>query len=434
MLNKIITSLKKLDRLSGYIITETMVEANELFFIRKNVEMDRAKRVHHYTVTVYVDFEEDGIQYKGSSTVKLHPTMSEAELDQAIGTAVFAAGFVKNPYYPLAKAPVFFRKTEPGSFSKEGLPQYINRLTEAIYKNDKYEKGGINSCEIFLNRVYTRIVNSEGVDTDAEAYHCMVEFITNWKEEDEDTELYKHLDFSEFEPDLLTEEVDEMLTICKEKAIAQKTVSLGKTAVLLTRDAVKDFFSYYCSKSNASSVYNHSSIWNIGDQIQGEDVRGDKITLKLDPFMKNSTYTGSFDEDGYPLQPVTIIDKGKLMRYIANLRYAHYLGVEPTGSIRNMVVNGGSKTIKELKQEPYFEVAAFSDFSMDSITGDFGGEIRLAWYFDGEKTIPVTGGAVTGNINELHHEIYLSKELQKDNYFEGPAALKIMNMFVSGME
>ncbi len=433
MLDKIIMILNsKRDVISGYVITEIMTEASELFFIRRNVEMDRAKRVHHYSLTVYIDFEDNGTRYKGSSTTKLHPTMSEEEIRKAVEDAAFAARFAKNPYYPLVK-PSSYRKTEPGSFSEESLSYYMNLLTEAVYKNDQFEKGGINSCEIFLNRIYSHVVNSEGVDEDAVTYNCMVEFITCWKEEGEEIELYKCLNFSEFEPDTITGEVDEMIRLSREKAVAKPMPSLGKAAVLLTRDAVKDFFSYYCTKSNAASVYNRSSIWQIGDKIQGEEVEGDRITLKLDPYLVGSTYSKGFDEDGFPVKPVTILENGILKRYIANTRYAHYMGVEPTGSIRNMVVSPGSRSLRELKQEPYFEVASFSDFNVDPVTGDFGGEVRLGWYYDGERTIPLTGGAVTGNINELHRELYLSAELQKDNHYEGPAAVKIMNMNVSGL-
>ena len=169
-------------------------------------------------------------------------------------------------------------------------------------------------------------------------------------------------------------------------------------------------------------------------KIQGEDVNGDLITMTLNPFMKNSTFSGSFDGDGFPLEPVTILENGVLKRYIANTRYAHYLNVEPTGNIDNIIVSGGSKTVNDLKKEPYLETAAFSDFTVDDLTGDFCGEIRLAWYFDGENIIPVTGGSISGNINELQNEIFLSKELQKDNNFEGPKVVKLLNVTVAGIE
>jgi len=71
---------------------------------------------------------------------------------------------------------------------------------------------------------------------------------------------------------------------------------------------------------------------------------------------------------------------------------------------------------------------------MDGLTGNFGGEIRLGWYFDGSNTIPVTGGSISGNIKDLQKEMYLSKELQKDNNFVGPKIVKLLNVSVAGIE
>ncbi len=434
MLEQIKKILMNNKDISGYKIKETQVHSNELFFVKKNVDMDRAKNVHHFNVTVYVDFTEEGVKYKGSSTTSIHPTMNDGEIEKAIRDAAFAAGFVKNPYYPLVKPATSDAVLPESNFAKESLPYWMNEITKAIYKNDIYEKGGINSCEIFLNKIVTRIVNSEGVDVSEEGYRCMVEFITTWKEEGEEIELYRCIDCSEFDAELLANEVKNMINICKEKAIAGNTPALKTFSVILTREAVKDFFAYYYSKSNASSVYNQASTWKVGDKVQGDEVKGDRITLTLDPFMKNSTNSETFDSEGFPVKPVKIIDRGELKQYAADTRYAYYLGVAPTGNIGNVVIESGSKTMEELKNEPYLMTAAFSDFSVDDLTGDFCGEIRLAWYYDGKTTIPVTGGSISGNIAKLQHEMYLSKERQKDNNFEGPAMVLLKKVTVAGIE
>jgi predicted Zn-dependent protease len=434
MLDRIITIIKNHKEISGYKIIETKVESNELFFIKKNVDMDRAKSVHHYKVTVYIDFEEAGIKYKGSASTNLHPTMNDQELEEAIGDTAFAAKFVKNLYYPLVKPVSDYKTIEVSNFAMESMPYWMNEITKAIYKNDIYEKGGINSCEIFLNREETHIVTSEGIDVTDVNYAGMVEFITTWKEEGDEVELYRCLNFSDFDPEILSNEVKTMITIAKEKAIAKNTPAIQTIPVILTREAVKDFFSFYYNKSSASSVYNQGSTWKVGDRVQGEEVKGDLITMTLDPFMNNSTFSSGFDGDGFPVEKVTILEEGTLKRYIADMRYAHYLEVELTGAIYNTSIQGGSRSLSELKKEPYLEAAAFSDFTVDGLTGDFCGEIRLAWYFDGERTIPVTGGSISGNIGELHKELYLSKELQKDNNFEGPKAVKLIDVTVAGIE
>jgi predicted Zn-dependent protease len=434
MLDRIKQILINQKNINGYLICENIIEANELFFVKKNVDMDRAKSVHHFKVTVYTDFEQGDSKYKGSSSTNIYPTMSNAEIEKAIDEVAFAAKFVKNPYYPLAKPCNSYQSLKESNFSKESLPYWMNEITKAIYKNDIYEKGGINSCEIFLDKITTRIVNSEGVDVQTVDYECMIEFITTWKEDSEEIELYRCINCSDFDAELFAEEVKNMITICKEKAIAKNTPVLEKIPVLLTKEAVKGFFSYYYANSNASSVYNHTSTWKVGDHIQGEEVKGDLITMTLDPFLKNSTDSRSFDGDGFSLEKVTIINNGILERYAADTRHAHYLEVAPTGTIHNIIVNSGKFTVAELKKGPHLEAAAFSDFTVDDLTGDFCGEIRLAWYYDGVTTLPVTGGSITGNINELHNELYLSKELQKDNNFEGPKAVKLLSATVAGIE
>lgn len=434
MLDRIIRLIEVNKNIDGYKIVENKVESSELFFIKKSLDMDRAKNVHNFLVTVYKDFEEDGNKYKGSSTTHIHPTMNDEEIEKTLNDGVFAARFVKNPYYPLVKDKHVKGTTESSSFAGESLPYWMNEITKAIYKNDIHQKGGINSCEIFLNKVYTHIVNSEGIDAESENYEGVVEFITTWKEDKEEVELFRCIKFSEFEPEALAKEVEEMITICREKAVAKNTPLLQKCPVILTDEAVKKFFSFYHYKSSASAVYSKGSTWKVGDRVQGDNVKGDLVNMSLDPFMKNSTLSGSFDEDGFPLEAVSIIEEGVLKKYMANMRYAHYLDIEATGSINNIIVTGGSKTVEELKDGPYLEAAAFSDFSVDTMTGDFGGEIRLARYFDGKNIIPVTGGSISGNINELHGEIFLSREIQKENNFEGPKAIKLMNVTIAGVE
>lgn len=434
MINKIKQILINNKKVDGYKIVENKVEANELFFVKKNVDMDRAKDVHHFKVTVYKVGEENGEKYRGTASVNIHPTMNDKEIEKAINDALFAAQYAKNQYYPLVKPVKNYKSLKASNFSKETIPYWINEVTKAVYKNDNYNNGGINSCEIFLSKIYTRIVNSEGVDVEATNYECIVEFVATWKETNEEVELYKCLLFSELDPEGVAREVENTINSCREKAVAKSTPNIEKASVIFTGEAVKDLFNFYYSKSNAISVYNNESTWKIGDKIQGKRVEGDNLTMFLDPFMSNSTYSVNFDGDGYPLEPVKVIENGELKRYIADNKHAYYLGVEPTGAIRNITVCGGSQSFDELKKEPHIETGAFSDFTVDDLTGDFCGEIRLAWYFDGEKTIPVTGGSISGNILELQNNMFLSKEIEKHNNFEGPRAVKLLNVTVAGIE
>ena len=73
----------------------------------------------------------------------------------------------------------------------------------------------------------------------------------------------------------------------------------------------------------------------------------------------------------------------------------------------------------------YILVKNFSDFQMDPLTGDFGGEFRLAEISDENGKRIVTGGTVTGNILKNADKIRYSGEYFKEGLYVGPSAVKI---------
>ncbi len=68
---------------------------------------------------------------------------------------------------------------------------------------------------------------------------------------------------------------------------------------------------------------------------------------------------------------------------------------------------------------------------MNEMTGDFGGEIRLGNYFDGNSIIPVSGGSISGNIKDAQKTMLFSLETnQIDNYI-CPKAIKFCGIKVA---
>ncbi len=85
-----------------------------------------------------------------------------------------------------------------------------------------------------------------------------------------------------------------------------------------------------------------------------------------------------------------------------------------------------------MKKKPYLQAVKFSDFQMDDFTGHFGGEIRLAYLFDGEKITKVTGGSINGIITKAHTNFVFSEEQYEDSRYAGPLAVRIENVAVAG--
>lgn len=101
MREKILNAIRK-NEIETYLITETVTEGAELYFIRKELDMRRMKKETSAEVVVYRDFEEDGKKMRGASTVHIFPEMTQEETDKVIAEAYYAASFVKNPFFELA--------------------------------------------------------------------------------------------------------------------------------------------------------------------------------------------------------------------------------------------------------------------------------------------------------------------------------------------
>lgn len=432
MLDKIIDILKSKASVDDWLIGDRKVESAELFFVGKNLDMNRKKNVHHIDVTVYKNFEQDGTKYKGSASTLISPTMSVEEIEEKLEQAALAASFVKNPFYELVSPTDEPLKQVSSHFSTDELAAFMPQLVKALYKNDTHEKGKINSCEFFLERIEKRLINSKGVDESYTSYKGQIELVVDWMETGEEVEVFEVIDFSDFEPNKIEAIAAETLENAKLRAQAVPLPKLDGVPVLLVKENVNEFLRYYIEQSNAALVYQKYSNAKVGENFQGKNITGDSINIELLPEVKGSVNNRYIDNSGIKLKNTKLYTDGVLECYHGDNRHCQYLSVKPTGVIGNVKVDGGKNTYEELKEGPYLELRYFSDFQMDDWTGDFGGEIRLAIYHDGEKCIPVSGGSIVGNIKNVQTSMQLSSELQTSNNYICPKAIKLSGVTIAG--
>jgi predicted Zn-dependent protease len=418
---------------SDWKLVERRVEGQELFFVGRELDMQRSKTVRHLGLTVYHDFETEGKPYRGAVRISVHPEATQAELFRWIEEAVFAAARVRNEPFPLVE-PAAKRVDLPESrFSERAASQWLAPLSEALLDHETVEGARVNSAELFLNRVETRIRNSRGVDASFSGFDGYVELIVEAGGPGGEVELYREIRFSDYQPEQLREEVRSELELARDRAAAQPMPLLRTADVILSGEPVGEFLHYYLTQSSAESIYNNISRFKAGDGLQGEVVRGDRLSIRGEPYLPGSPASAPWDADGFPLESTLIVEGGVLRRVWGSRRFCHYLGVEPTGVLPNIRVGAGSRSLAEMRGEAGLEVAVFSDFHSDPITGDFGGEVRLAYLLEGGRRRPVSGGSVSGNLKELHGAMYLSRELERRGSFEGPRAVQLFGVSVTGV-
>lgn len=426
MLDKILSALHE-SGVELYQITETKEESAELFFIRKSLDMQRRKVVYRAKVTVYKDFTEGEKRMLGSAVVLVQDSFTMEEMVKMFRDALYAAGFVKNPYYEL-----YAGKREPSPevleksrhLSDKSLTEVANCFADALFAEDTREEVFLNSAEIFVTKDVCRTVNSSGVDVSWTEGRVKGEFVAQCTA-GQDVETYQDFTYDDMDTDALKKKVREILDQTLARAQAVSAPPAGEYRVILSGDYVRELLSYYVDRSNMYMIYPKYSSFQTGCDVQGGTAQKDRINLTLKA-------TVPYSEEGIPMKDRELVTDGKLQLLHGSNRFAYYLKEEPTGQYESFKVPAGSVGLEELRSVPYLEVVNFSDFQMDSFSGHFGGEIRLAFLYDGEKRIPVTGGSINGSILEAQKEFVFSSETQTEANFEGPKAVCLAKVRVAG--
>lgn len=420
MLDLILKVLKN-NNIDEYIINETKKEVYELYMIKKAIDMDRRKNITIYTVTV---FKDNGNDLKGSSVVKVYPSMDEKEIDEVLKDAYYAAGFVKNKSYNLPKGYKGEKVYDKSSLSNMSLEETAYKVKEALYKYDNFEHGWINSSEIFVSKVDERIVTSNDVDASYEKYSIEGEFITQWVE-NSDVEIFSMFSYDELKEEELALMAKEAIINAGYRDKSKEAPVTGKYDVILCDSSVHEFFEYYLTNSRTDMIYQKYSNFKLGENVQGTDIKGDKVSIQL----KSSV---PFSKEGIVLKDTKLIEDGVLKAIHGPYNFAEYLGIEPIGNFDGAVIQGGNTSEKDMFVDGTLKIIRFSDFQMDGITGDCFGEIRLALLKKGDEIIPVTGGSVTINIKDVKDEMLFSKETEDDRGVIIPKCIKFKNINVAG--
>ena len=424
MTDKIIELLRK-SSADAWSVTDKVTEAWEFYFIKHELDQNRVRDVEHISVTVYKKLE-DG-KFLGKATEEIAPTATEEEAAKIISDLCVRASFVKNPYYELNKKQVAVTNKEydPKQMAKD----YI----EALQQIPETSGEDINSYEIFAESCKRRFVNSEGIDVTITYPNSMVEVVVNARNKDHEIELYRMYKAGTCDKDHLVKEITETLKTGKDRLETKPTPALNKAPVVFSTEDSAKIYAWVAIKMNAALKYAGYSDWEIGKEIL-TDVKGDKITIKALKELPNSSKNFAVDSEGAEVHDMDIVVDNVAKNYWGDCQNCYYTGIKDSFIAGNFVAEGGNTTEAEIRTGCYLEPVEFSDFSVDDITGDIAGEIRLAYYHDGDKVTAVTGGSVSGSLAELLKDVKLSKEMKQYDSYLVPSVIRIEGVTIAGAE
>lgn len=406
-------------------VNETVEETAELFFVKKQLDTRRSKDVRKYDVTVFRDVAapDGGKPARGFTSVRLIASMDDAQMDEELKGAYYAAQFAANPYFDLpdpVRAPMA-RKT--GELAEAPLARSAGKMVKALFAPDVHGDAFVNSAELFVSRSVHRIVSSEGTDVSYTDARVCGEFVVQCREP-EDVEIHNTFEYDQLDERALSAKVEEALTFVRDRARAQRVLKSGKYDLVFSGNAVAEVLSYYISRSSASSVYARYSTWKRGEDVQGETA-GERLSLTL-------RATAPYSGEGIPMADLPVLESGTLNAYHGPNRFCRYLNVKPTGLYEKFSCANGTTSFETLKKGPVVWAVTFSDFQMDAMSGHFGGEIRLAYLIEDGKATPITGGSVNGSILEAQKNLVFSTERYVTAQYEGPYAVRLKGVSIAG--
>lgn len=424
MLNTIIDVLNK-KKIENYKLDEMVREAAELYFIKKHTDMRRSNKVHEYVITVYNDFEKDGKKMRGASYANIYPGMTEEEIAKVVDELYFAASFVNNAYYELPDPVKEDMVVMESTLGEVSLEEGAAKMAEALFAADNDDEAFVNSAEFFVRKTKVSIIASNGTDVSYIKYSASGEFVVQCSAP-QDVEFYQDFRYDGLATEELTKKVSDALAEVKARAKATEAPKAGAYDIILSAEHVSDLLSYYSARSNAAMVYPGYSNYKLGTKVQGDEVKGEKLNIT---FEVSEPYSG----EGIKMKKRALLENGELKLIHGGNRLCRYLGIEPTGDYGKKSVHNGSVTFEEMKQDRCLHIVKFSDFQMDSYSGHFGGEIRLAYLYEDGKVTYVTGGSINGSIADVQGDMVFSKETYSDSRYEGPFAVKLKNVSVAGI-
>ncbi len=411
---------------SAYEINQSVNEGKQLYFVGKRLETSRAVNVEEISVTVYHDFD----QFRGSSGFSVTANDTRESVAGKIADCVVKATQGRNPYFPLAEKGenICIRKQ-----LEEPVIDSLKKVADQVFAADHFENSSLNATELFGDVNHVRFINSNGVDHSFDKTSLFIETIPSYNGEDDEYELYYSQNDGTLSPEGLTETIETELKNVKYRAEAKRLSDVEIPEgidVHIKSDMLGRLMMNFAMETSYQSHFFHSNHYEVGDEISPKP-----FTVTMKGVEEGALSSSPVDGNGVALGQTEIIKDGKVAALWGDLRFGTYLKQENiTGSYPVMVLDGYQPISDEEFNKPHITVMSMSSPQLDSASGHFGGEVRLALYVNGDQIIPLTGFSISGNVYEHVKTAEFSREQGFINTrflsFKGPKYMILKGMSV----
>lgn len=381
----------------------------------------------------------------GNTELTLLPgdVTSESSFQARLRDAVTMASLTDTPPYELPGQPEGgFPIVETVDPALEGdvfavLDDTVRRVRTAVAG---WSSVRLSSAELMVTRASRSTRNSRGLTGFERGTQVFLDFVLIAHEGSHEAEFHAELARCRLADLMIEDTVDAYATFARH-ALHAATPAMHQGAVVLSGEALASLFNPSLAAgplvfhTSAQAAFQGVSRLKQGEHVTSEEPRGDRLTLLSDSLRPWGLHTAAFDSEGLPARSVAIIEDGIFRRQWADMRYAAYLGIAPTGRFANITLPPGTWSLDALRSAadgPVYEIVSFSLMNPDTATGDFVAEIKLGYRHDQYGTTPIKGGALAGNVFSALADVRFSAQTYSDGRYFGPAAMRFGNLTIAG--
>ncbi len=433
MLGKIQKELQDNPKIKAWIVRHETTHGFQQYELKESTESQREVNFELFTVDVLCDsVNSEGKTGSGLGTVSL---FQGADIDSALEKAVLTAQLVHNEPYDFAE-PASIPEIELADkeYLKDPVGQIQGVLNTLKETTAAFPHVRLTAAECFGEEKTTHLISSKGIDATQNATQVYLQWVyiagTGDAEVETFAEIYRRritdLDLEE-EAALRAQYTSDLLLAEEAPAYTGPIYVQGQTlATMIMWGNVIQMLSTGVMK------YSGETPWDIGKTIFREEVKGDDFHLWANRLLPYGISSSAFDKEGTPGQRIALIKDNKLAAFINDQRFADYLEMQPSGDFGNVEIPAGKVPQAELQSGSYLEVADYSWFNPNPITGDFASEIRLGYIVEDGKRKPFKGGMLVGNLLDALADMRWSKETGFYGDYQGPKAAVFNNLKVAG--
>jgi len=437
MLGKIQKELQDNPKIKAWIVRHETTHGFQQYELKESTESQREVKSELFTVDVLCDsVNSEGKTGSGLGTVSLLPG---ADIDSALEKAVITAQLVHNEHYDFA-VPASIPEIELADkeYLKDPVGQIQGVLNTLKETTAAFSHVRLTAAECFGEEKTTHLVSSKGIDANQNATQIYLQWVyiagSGDSEVETFAELYRRrisdLDLEE-EAALRSQYTSDLLLAEEAPSYTGPIYVQGPTlAVMIAGEVLGG--NVIQTLASGALKYSGETPWDIGKSIFREEVKGDDFHLWANRKLPYGIPSSAFDKEGTPGQRISLIKDNKLEAFVADQRFADYLEMKPIGDFGSVEIPAGNVPLAEIQSGSYVEIAEYSWFNPNVVTGDFASEIRLGYLVEDGERKPFKGGLLVGNLLDALADMRWSKETGFYGNYLGPKAAIFNNLKVAG--